>query len=340
MYIKTIFKSREFNLLGRFDETKLIERADDGMGQLYDFHRLHSLIIQKRDIDAPEFLFDLNNKAVNYYLQARLNLQPGQTEKEIILPSTWDVTENRWQFNITPLNPIVGLPGSVANPTLKTSGGTATPGTSATTASISVTEGDEVLIYQAMTTGGGAGSPTTPSDSFGDTGGTAWASAASIVSGDSACAWWYRRIGASPSASTITLNSDATDNRWSWAVCTVTGQHSTTPISEVVTDGYSGAANLTVGNLGGMAAGNLAICGAVCLNSTNNSPDADFTELVEVSSGGSAQARSTVQYDPNDDEVQATTSFSVNNWHCGAMLEIAQAAAGGGFAHSQAVIVG
>ena len=247
------------------------------------------------------------------------------------------ITEQDLGWDFTPTHEDV-RPGSVSNPSLLTSGGSATAAASDTTAAFTPTASSLLVVAW------GAGHGTTmPGFTFSNTHAVSGAWAA-VEKTQSPSTEFFRhsqarcQMGASPGSGTVTNTYDTVQpSRKSWIIAEVTGHHTTTPLSESNTGGADTGTSLSV-VLGGIAAGNLAI-GSISLygNAAGGvTPGTNETELADVASGGTGQMNTQMEYGT---DITVNWSWSNSNQNAGVAVEYAQAAGGGAVTRTQSVII-
>lgn len=214
---------------------------------------------------------------------------------------------------------------AVSIPTLKTANGSTSDGTSYNTASVSWNIGDLVLLaISNAQTSGNAVVPNTPTVA-----GLTFNLAASINEGTfvHTSLWWAHASAGSSGAINITYSTS--QNNCNWAVATVTGHNSVTPILQSKTNTSAGAGGTTiVATLdNALASGSLVF--AVGMSGIDGSSTAEATELSDNGFtdgiGGIAAQTLSTQYSTSD--TGPTFTFSISDVRRSAItVEIQQGA--------------
>lgn len=225
---------------------------------------------------------------------------------------------------------------AVSDPTFLTAAGSSSAGTtSRTTTSFSPSAGALLLLaYVARDPlGSSANTISLTSTSIQSTfaGAGAWTEiAAHADDTHHAFILAYSQMGPSPGSGAITVNhADTTMSRAAWVVCELSGQSTSTPISESTFGETSSSPNIRT--LTNILANNLLLAAVATHASTSPSTsdaigvDADFTELAEIGSGAASPVFAGIFYDPNDDETSGTfTAAAANSMMSQVLVEFAQ----------------
>ena len=234
-------------------------------------------------------------------------------------------TTAEFAWNFTPAHVDV-KPGSVSNPSLLTAGGTDTSQSSTTTALFTPTANGLLLV-------GWGGRPQSADVTYTftntHTGSGAWDSSVTKMQDSNPqfmrTTLAFSQTGPSPGEGSITNTySPTTIARKSWIVAESIGHNTSTPLSESNTGGAGSGTTLTI-SLSGVAVGNLGI-GVVAVR--NNAAVTDGTgedEVTEANSGGSNNARTQMQYGPDDSQDWSWITTEIN---AGVVAEFAAAAGG------------
>jgi len=207
---------------------------------------------------------------------------------------------------------------AVSTPTVLTTGSSSGSTSSDTSASFSPTANCLLLCWIGTNSSGG-GSTHAISDTLTGTG--TWTQVTGL-SGGTRGSWFYAIAGSSPGSGTVTFTYSPNATRCAWIILELNGHDTVTPVAESIVSTGSGATLSAV--LTNIDTDHLGVSAIIDKgNSSGVTPGTNETELADITSSGSNEARCQAQH--STDETQDWSGLASND-QVGIALEVAAAA--------------